>query len=183
VDVPTRETKGKGETFLPNLPRPIQHPIPTMAQSRPLRALQTGIRAVQLTSAVILLAIYSYTLGALSNRSLPTPTAVRAVEGIVGISVAYAAVCILLLRVFPTRTFPAFLLIVLDVAFAAAWIYVATANGGGAGSCSGEVRTHFGNGDAVDKVEGKSGGFMALPTYRDACRLLTACLAISIITM
>lgn len=145
--------------------------------------LQTALRALQLTSSIIILAIYSYTLGALSNRGLDTSTAVRAVEGIVGISVGYAIACIVLLRVVRTRTFPAFVLMVLDVAFAGAWIYVATANGGGAGGCSGEVKTYFGTGDAGDDVKGKDDGFMTLPSYGDACRLLTACLAIAILTM
>lgn len=148
-----------------------------------LTNLQTGLRALQLTSSIIILAIYSYTLGALSNRGLDTSTAVRAVEGIVGISVGYALACIVLLRFVRTRTFPAFVLIVLDVAFAGAWIYVATANGNGAGGCSGEVKTYFGKGDAGDDVKGKDDGFMTLPSYGDACRLLAACLAIAILTM
>ena len=162
-------------------PKPLTEPPPPI-HSPVLRALQTGLRSLQLTAAVAILAVYSYTLGALSNRGLPTPTDVRAVEGIVGATVAYTLLCIVLLRVFPARTFPSFVLIVLDVAFTAAWIYVAKANGGGT-SCSGEVNTHFGKGKAEDDVEGKSGGFMTLPSYGDACRLLTACLAIAIITM
>lgn len=162
-------------------PKTITEPPPPSG-SPILRTLQTGLRSLQLTAAIAVLAIYSYTLGALSNRGLSTPTDVRAVEGIVGITVGYAALCIVLLRIFPTRTFPAFVLIVLDVAFAASWIYVATANGGGT-SCSGEVNTHFGKGKAGDSIKGKSDGFMTLPSYGDACRLLTACLAIAVITM
>lgn len=162
-------------------PKPITE-SPAPSESPFLRTIQTCLRSLQLTAAVVVLAIYSYTLGALSNRGLSTPTGVRAVEGIVGITVAYALLCIVLLRVFPTRTFPAFVLIVLDVAFAASWIYVGTANGGGT-SCSGEVDTHFGKGKAEDDIKGKSDGFMSLPSYGDACRLLTACLAIAIITM
>lgn len=168
--------------FLSRSKDAVSESPPPPAQSPFLRTLQTGLRALQLTAAIAVLAIYSYTLGALENRGLKTPTDVRAVEGVVGITVAYTLACIVLLRVFPTRTFPAFVLIVLDVVFAAAWIYVAVANGGGA-SCSGEVDTHFGKGKTDDDVEGKKDGFMALPNFGDACRLLTACLAIAILSM
>ncbi|SPN98935.1 uncharacterized protein DNG_01974 [Cephalotrichum gorgonifer] len=152
-----------------------------MLQTPALNKLQIALRSLQLATSFVVLAIYSYTLGALSNRSLPTGTSVRAVEGIAGISVGYAIACIILVRLARTRTFPAFVLIVLDVAFAAAWIYVASANGGGAGSCSGKVKTHFGTGEAGDDIKGKTGGFMALGTYGDACRLLTACLSMAIL--
>ncbi|MBE3043563.1 hypothetical protein IMZ48_13530 [Candidatus Bathyarchaeota archaeon] len=162
-------------------PAAITDPLPP-AQSPFLRTLQTGLRALQLTAAVAVLAIYSYTLGALANRGLKTPVNVRAVEGIVGVTVAYAIACTVLLRLFATRTFSAFVLIFFDVTFAAAWIYVAVANGGGA-SCSGEVETHFGKGKVEDDVKGESDGFMALPKFGDACRLLTASLAISILSM
>lgn len=155
---------------------------PQRTQSPILTTIQTILRFLELAAAIAVLAIYSYTLGALSNRGLDTPTDVRAVEGIVGVTIAYILICLLLLRVSRTRTFPAFVLILLDVAFGAAWIYVATANGGGT-SCSGEVNTHFGKGKAGDGVKGKKDGFMSLPSYGDACRLLTACLAIAILTM
>jgi hypothetical protein len=147
-----------------------------------LTTLQISLRAVQITCALILLALYSYTLGALVNRGLHTPTDVRAVEGIVGITLGYALASLITLKFFPIRTFPAFVAIVLDVVFAATFIYVAVANKGGAGSCGGEVSTHFGKGKAGDKPKAKD-GFMALPTYGDACRLLSAGLAISILMM
>ena len=156
---------------------------PPPAQSPFLLTLQTALRALQLTAAVAVLAIYSYTLGALSNRGLETSDDVRAVEGIVGVTVAYAIACIVFLRLFATpRPFPAFVLMFLDVTFAAAWIYVAVANRGGA-SCSGEVETPFGRGKVEDEVVGKNDGFMALPKFGDACRLLTASLAIAVFSM
>ncbi|CAI4210254.1 unnamed protein product [Parascedosporium putredinis] len=153
-----------------------------MSRGPVLKTTQTLLRSLQLTGAVVILAIYSYTLGALANRGLSTPTFVRAVEGIAGITVAYAIACLIANRFFAGRTFPSFINMILDVAFASAFIYVAVANRGGAGSCSGEVDTAFGKGDAADKVsDDDHGGFMALPKYGDACRLLAACLAVSIL--
>ncbi|PKS05276.1 hypothetical protein jhhlp_008648 [Lomentospora prolificans] len=153
-----------------------------MALGPALKTLQMALRSLQLTGALVILAIYSYTLGALANRGLSTPTFVRAVEGIAGITIAYTIACMVATRFFAGRTFPSFINMIFDVAFAAAFIYVAVANRGGAGSCSGEVDTAFGKGKSADKVDdGGNGGFMALPKYADACRLLTACLAIAIL--
>lgn len=155
------------------------------AASALLRTLQWALRALQLTSAALILAMHSYTLAALSNHSLPTPTAVRAVEGISGVAAAYALASLLVVCCLAGRfTFTSFVAVVLDFAFAAAFIYVAVANGGdSAGGCaSGTLRTHFGKGKAGDRPKGK-GGFTALPTFGSACRLQAACLAIAILCM
>lgn len=154
-----------------------------------LRALKLLLRAIQFLCAALILAIYSYFLAALANHSLPTPTSVRAVEGISGFAVLYSLVCILILCCFPraaaAHPFTSLVSMGLDVAFAAAFIYVVSANRGGAGSCSGYVETPFGNGDAESgKIENGSDGFTALPSSLGmACRLETACLAVGIIAL
>ncbi|KAJ4145586.1 hypothetical protein LMH87_004433 [Akanthomyces muscarius] len=148
-----------------------------------LKTVQWLIRSVQLLCAVIILGIYSYFLAALSNHNLATPTNVRAVEGIVGIAVAYALLGLLLLCCLAGRTLTAFVAMCIDFALLSAYIFVAVANKGGAGSCSGdEVSTVFGKGKADDTLNA-GGGFTKIPSYRTACKLETACLAIAIIAI
>ncbi len=147
-----------------------------------LKTVQWLIRSVQLFCAVIILGIYSYFLAALANHGLATPTRVRAVEGVAGVAVAYALLGLLLLCCLAGRTLTSFAAMCLDLAFLAAYIFVAVANKGGAGSCAGEVSTVFGSGKAGDTLEA-GGGFTKIPSYRTACKLETACLAIAIIAM
>ena len=66
---------------------------------------------------------------------------------------------------------------VFDLAFFSAFIYVANANRGGAGSCTGRVDTPFGSGEADSYA--KDG----LPNFQAACRLETACFALAMIAM
>ncbi|OAA66100.1 hypothetical protein ISF_03938 [Cordyceps fumosorosea ARSEF 2679] len=147
-----------------------------------LKTLQWLIRSVQLLCSVIILGIYSYLLAALSNHNLPTPTKVRAVEGIVGVAAAYALLGLLLLCCLAGRTLTSFAAMCLDFAFLCAYIFVAVANKDGAGSCTGEVTTVFGKGKAGDTLDA-GGGFTKIPSYRSACKLETACLAIAIIAI
>ncbi|KAM3535070.1 hypothetical protein MY4038_001646 [Beauveria bassiana] len=147
-----------------------------------LKTVQWLIRLVQLLCAVIILGIYSYLLAALANHNLPTPTNVRAVEGVVGVAAAYALLGLLLLCCFAGRTLTSFVAMCFDFAFLAAYIFVAVANKNGAGSCTGEVTTVFGKGKAEDTLDA-GGGFTKIPSYRTACKLETACLAIAIIAI
>ncbi|KAM3560509.1 hypothetical protein MY1884_002898 [Beauveria asiatica] len=147
-----------------------------------LKTVQWLIRLVQLLCAVIILGIYSYLLAALANHNLPTPTNVRAVEGVVGVAVAYALLGLLLLCCCAGRTLASFVAMCFDFAFLAAYIFVAVANKNGAGSCTGEVTTVFGKGKAEDTLDA-GGGFTKIPSYRTACKLETACLAIAIIAI
>ncbi|KAF5025919.1 hypothetical protein F66182_2038 [Fusarium sp. NRRL 66182] len=147
-----------------------------------LKFLQWFIRGIQFACAALILAIYSYFLATLHNHNLAISNTIRAVEGISGIAVLYTAAALLLLCCLAGRTFSSFLAIVLDVAFVGAFIYVAVANKGGASSCSGYLDTPFGRGRAGNTAEG-SDGFTALPSYRTACRLQSACLAVAIIAI
>lgn len=151
-----------------------------------LRALKFFLRIIQFLCAALILAIFSYFLATLANHSLPTATWIRAVEGIAGVAVLYTALCILALCCFPTvKPFTSLLSMVLDVCFAAAFIYVASANKGGSASCtSGFVDTPFGSGDAsTGVVEGATDGWTALPSLRQACQMETACLAVSVVAL
>src|SRR5690348_10278173 len=111
-----------------------------------LRGLLFFIRAVQFCCAAIVLALFSYFLATLSNHNMPIGVWVRAVEGISGAGVLYTILALLMLCCVPGRSFPSFILMILDVAFIGGFIYIATANRGGASSCDGEVDTAFGRG-------------------------------------
>ncbi|KAK4147191.1 uncharacterized protein C8A04DRAFT_9211 [Dichotomopilus funicola] len=151
-----------------------------------LRGLQFFIRSVQFCCAAIVLALFSYFLATLNNHNLPIDVWVRAVEGISGVGVAYTALTILSLCCCAGRSFPSFLMMVLDVAFLGAFIYVASANRGGASTCTGDVDTPYGRGNAETNVGDKKGtgdGFTALPSLRTACKMETASLAVSIVAV
>ncbi|KAH8887408.1 hypothetical protein GQ53DRAFT_749885 [Thozetella sp. PMI_491] len=149
-----------------------------------LKFLQWFVRGVQFCCAALILAIFSYFLATLHNHDLPVDTWIRAVEGISGVAVVYTGLGLLLLCCLAGHPLTSFIAIVLDVAFCGAFIYVAAANKGGAGSCSGQVDTPFGSGDAdTGKVNSGSDGFTALPSLKTACKLESACLGLAIIAM
>ncbi|KXH51061.1 hypothetical protein CSAL01_05681 [Colletotrichum salicis] len=149
-----------------------------------LKFLQWFIRGVQLGCSILILAIFSYFLATLHNHSLPISTSIRAVEGISGAATLYTLVGLLLLCCLAGLAFTSFIAIVLDVAFIGAFIYVAVANKGGAGTCSGTVSTPFGDGPADgEPTNTGSDGWTHLPSLRTACKLQTACFAVSIVAI
>jgi hypothetical protein len=147
-----------------------------------LKFLQWFLRGVEFCCAALILGVYSYFLAALHNHNLHIDTDVRAVTGIAGAAVLYTLIGLLLLCCCAGLTFASLVAIVLDLAFAGAFIYVAVANRHGASSCRGYLDTPFGNGRAGDTVNG-SNGFTSLPSFRTACRLQSACLAVSIVAI
>ncbi|KND93948.1 hypothetical protein TOPH_01795 [Tolypocladium ophioglossoides CBS 100239] len=147
-----------------------------------LKFVQWFIRGIQFLCAALILGVYSYFLAALHNHNLPIATSVRAVEGISGAAVLYTLIGLLLLCCVAGFALTSFIAIVLDVCFIGAFIYVAVANKNGAGSCGGYVDTPFGSGQSAAQVQG-SNGFTALPSFRTACRLQTASLAVAIIAI
>ncbi|OTA92654.1 hypothetical protein M434DRAFT_396318 [Hypoxylon sp. CO27-5] len=142
-----------------------------------LKLLQWFIRGVQFCCSALILALFSYFLAVLTNRNLPIPTWTRAVEGISGIGVLYTLLGLLLLCCLAGHPFTSFIAIVLDICFIGSYIYVATVNRAGASSCTGVVDTPFGTGNAEDLVNNQH------PTYRQACQMETACLAVSIVAI
>ncbi|KAI4867291.1 hypothetical protein F4820DRAFT_414426 [Hypoxylon rubiginosum] len=143
-----------------------------------LKLLQWFVRGVQFCCCALVLAIFSYFLAILANRSLTIPTYTRAVEGISGIGVLYTILGLLLLCCLAGHPFTSFIAIVLDICFIGSFIYVAIATRDGASSCTGTtVNTPFGTGNAEDLISGQH------PTYRQACQMQTACLAVSIVAV
>jgi hypothetical protein len=148
-----------------------------------LKFLQWTIRGIQFLCAALILGVYSYFLAALHNHDISSTNQVRAVEGIAGSAVLYTLIALLLLCCVAGFALTSFIAMVLDLAFIGAFIYVAVANRSGAGSCQGYLDTPFGRGRAGEVAEGNRDGFTRLPSYHTACRLQTACLAVSIIAI
>lgn len=149
-----------------------------------LKGLQWFIRGVQFCCAAVVLALYSYFMASLSNRNLPIANWIKAVEGISGIAVLYTIAGLLLLWCFAGRRVTSFLAMVLDVAFIGGFIFIAWANRGGANSCNGIVSTPYGTADADTNIQPNGDtGYTGLPSFRQACRLQTACFAVSLIAI
>ncbi|KAL2212192.1 hypothetical protein CC79DRAFT_1364474 [Sarocladium strictum] len=148
-----------------------------------LKFLQWFIRGVQFLCAALILGVYSYFLATLSNHDLRISTTLRAVEGISGAAVLYTLIALLLLWCLAGRAVTAFLAMAIDLAFVGAFIYVAVANKHGASSCNGYIDTPFGRGQSAETTDEGSGGFTSLPSFRTACKLQSACLAVAIIAI
>ena len=149
-----------------------------------LRALKFFLRAVQFACAAIILSLFSYFLATLANHNLPTASWIRAVEAISGSAVLYVALSVVAAIWFASATvrpLSALVSLTLDASFGIAFIYVAAANKGGSGGCTGYVETPFGNGDADTGVVTGTGGWTALPSLRQACQMQTACLAVAVV--
>jgi hypothetical protein len=144
-----------------------------------LRFGQTGLRILQLLAAIVLLALFSYFLAVLSDHHKHIATWLRAVEGISGAAVLYLLFAVLFTLFLGGITFFGFIAVVLDIAFAGAFVYTAYVNRGGAGSCKGYVRTPLGNGEA--NAPTPYGSKTWLPNLHQACQLETATFAIAII--
>jgi hypothetical protein len=149
-----------------------------------LRTLKFFLRAVQFACAAIILSLFSYFLATLANHNLPTASWIRAVEAISGSAVLYVVLSVVAAIWFASATvrpLSALVSLTLDASFSIAFIYVAAANKGGSGSCTGYVETPFGNGDADTGVVTGTGGWTALPSLRQACQMQTACLAVAVV--
>lgn len=149
-----------------------------------LKLLQWFNRGVQFACCALILALTSYFLAVMSNHNLSIPTNIKAVEGISGIGVIYTALGVLLVCCLAGVIVTSFLAIVLDIAFVGAFIYVATVYKSGASSCSGNrVNTVFGSGTADARVSSARDGGVPRPSYRTACKMETAMLAVAIVAM
>ncbi|ELR08065.1 hypothetical protein VC83_01594 [Pseudogymnoascus destructans] len=148
-----------------------------------LKSLQWVFRAVQFCSSAIVLGIYSYYLATLSNHALPISGYLRSVEGISGASALYTGASLILLWCLGGFRWFAFLAIILDVAFVGAFAYIAWETRHGVTSCTGQVETPFGNGDANSKPPGGKGGVTALPDLGSVCTLEKVSFAVSIVAI
>lgn len=147
-----------------------------------LKSLQWFIRGIQFGCAAIVFGIYTYFLVTMHDHKLNISTTIRAVEGISGSAVLYTILGLLLVCCLGGIAFTSFIAMVIDLAFVGAFIYVAQANKGGASKCTGYVNTPYGRGQANDRLDGK-GKISSLPKFHTACKLETACLAVSIVAM
>jgi hypothetical protein len=149
-----------------------------------LRGTLFLLRVIQFCCAAIVFALYSYFLATLHNHNMPIAGSVVAVEVISAAAVVYTILALLMLCCAPGRSCPSFLTMALDLAFFAAFMCPIAVNRRGLVSCDGEVDTPFGRGDAdTNVVDNGSGGFTALPSLRQACRMETASGSVSIIAM
>jgi len=140
------------------------------------------LRFIEFCCATIILGIFTYFLVVLHNHGLHIDTYIRAVEGISGAGVLYTIIAILLVCFLAGKVFFSAIAMLLDLAFAGAFAYIAYATRHG-DSCSGYVRTPLGNGNlgTTNTVSKGNGGSTVLPSLHNACRLNTACFAVSIV--
>ncbi|KAF2463452.1 uncharacterized protein BDR25DRAFT_307745 [Lindgomyces ingoldianus] len=150
-----------------------------------LKLFQTFLYAIEFCCAGIILGIYSYFLSVLADRNLPISTWSKAVEGISGAAVLYTIFAVLLTCCLGGKIFFAFLGIVFDLLFCAAFVALAILTRNGAHSCSGNVNTPLGSGNSHDKQGFRSNNQGDQVTYAaslgTACRLNSACFAVSIL--
>lgn len=149
-----------------------------------LKLIQTGLYAIEFCCAGVILGIYSYFLSVLADRDAPIYTWAKAVTGMSGAAVLYTIFAVLLTCCLGGKTFFAFIAIVLDILFCAAFVAIAVLTRDGADNCSGYVKTPLGNGQSSAKQGFRSNGQGNQITYSvslgSACRLNTACFALAI---
>lgn len=155
-----------------------------------LRFVATFLYALEFCCAGIILGVYSYFLAVLKDHNLPIANKWRAVEGISGSAVLYLIFAVILTCFLGGKRFFAFIAIVLDVLFCAAFIALAVLLRKGADSCTGEVDTPLGKGPANGGQSGfgangfgtgQGEGVTYKPRLGFACRLNTACFAVSLV--
>jgi hypothetical protein len=149
-----------------------------------LRATQWLVRIIQFCCAAIVLGIFSYFLATLNNHDMHIGVWVRVVEGISGVGVAYTIITFIFICCASGRRFPSFIMMVMDVLFIAGFIYIAVVTRGGASSCTGVVDTVYGRGNADNNSlvdTDVSDAFTKLPSLRQACKMETATMSVSII--
>lgn len=157
-----------------------------------LRVVQTLLRVIQLCCAIVACGVFAYYLAVLNDHNLPIATYVRAVTGMSGAAIVYLAFAVVLTLCLAGVAFLGFIAIVLDIAFAGCFVAIAYFSRGGAGSCTGEVRTPLGNGPSDSDAEGygkdgfgfgNGGNATYRPSLYRACKLETAVFAVSILAM
>lgn len=150
-----------------------------------LKALQWFLTGVEFLCAAVILALFSYFLATLKNHNLHIDTYIRAVEGISGVAVVFTLAGLVFLCCLAGVTVFALVAIVLDVAFAGAFVYVAYVTRGGTAKCTSYVNTPFGSGfgNTENRVSAPDGGITLLPSLKQACQMEKATFAVAIIAM
>lgn len=132
-----------------------------------------------------MLGIYSYFLSVLADRHLNITRDQKAIEGLSGVAVIYTIFAVVLTCFLGGVRFFAFLAIVLNVAFCGAFIALAVLTRDGS-TCGANPTTPLGTGPSDSKEgfggpDSTNGNITYSVTYGTACRLNTACFAVSII--
>lgn len=160
--------------------------------SSAIRFTNFGLRLLQVGASIIILGIFGYFLATQSEHDLEMPPWVKAVTGIAGAATFYSVAASCTTLFIGGVPFFSGLAIGLDALFAAASVAVAIMCRHGADTCTGDVNTPLGTGDAEDPAKGfGEGGFGAgegkkvtyVPDLKSACKLQKAVFAISIISM
>ncbi|KAI6716458.1 hypothetical protein PZA11_002918 [Diplocarpon coronariae] len=148
-----------------------------------LKSVSVMLRSVQFCAAAVVFGIFTFYLVTLHHHDLYIPAEVRAVEGISGAALVYIVAAALLVCCLGGFVVFGAMGMLLDLAFTGAFIYIAWVNRHATESCSGEVRTPYGNGNtqAGASIEGARGGFTRLPSLKTACRLQKAAFAVAIV--
>lgn len=151
-----------------------------------LKLFQTILYAIEFVCAAVILGIYSYFLSVLADRDAQIYAWVKAVEGISGAAVLYTLFAVLLTCCLGGKAFFAFVAIVLDVLFCAAFVVLAILTRDGAHSCNRpRISTPVGSGNPNARQGFNSDDQGTQITYavslRTACRLNTACFAVAIL--
>jgi len=148
-----------------------------------LRGTQMFLYFIAFCCSAIILGFYSYFLSVQADRSGSIPRWEKAVEGISGAAVLYTIAATVLTCCIGGVSFFAFLGIVLDVLFAAAFIAVAVLTRDGAHSCTGSnVRSPLGSGPDDQGSNGfDSDNVTYAVTNGTACRFNKASFSVAII--
>lgn len=143
-----------------------------------LKSLLWFLRGIQLCCGIIILALYSYFLATLARNGIAASQDVKAVEGIAGAGALYALLGLLFLCCLAGLPLTSFIAMILDLAFAAAYIFVAVANKHGVGKCESYSDTPYGTSDPS-----KGHSLSGVPSYQNACKMQTACMSVAIIAV
>jgi hypothetical protein len=150
-----------------------------------LKSVSWIFRGIEFCCAAIILGIFSYFLAVLSNHNLHIATWIRAVEGLSGAAVLYTLLALLLVFCLGGMVFFSALGMFFDLAFLGVFIYLAYALRNGRHSCNGFVNTPLGSGNTngPNTVPSGSGGFVHIPSLKNACRMQKACFAVALVAL
>ncbi|KAI9752727.1 MAG: hypothetical protein M1815_000294 [Lichina confinis] len=135
-----------------------------------LKTSQTLLRLVQLLGAILILAIYSYFLAVQAKYDLGQPNRVKAVEGIAGGAIIWAAFALLLTCFIGGLKGFGIPALILDLLFFGGFIAVTIMTRSGRHSCSGDVSTPLGSGNT------DTGEFVSSPRSNYRPNLTRSCL-------
>jgi len=144
-----------------------------------LKSLSLVFRTIEFCCAAVILALFSYFLANLHDHNRVIPTRNKAITGIAGAGVLYTIFAFIFVCCLGSISFFSYLAMLLDLAFAGAFIYVAWAARGGVQSASstGIICTPLGCGNQRTNVVSSS------IRYITAHRMETAVFAVAIIAI